>query len=679
MKTSANNPSPENLCAYKNFRNIYTKTLRASKKLYFNANFEKAQKNPKKTWDLIREAIGSDPKNSKISKLTVQGKSIEDPNIITNEFNTFFANAGRNVANSIGETNTKPESFLKANNAPILEFSLTSPGEIVDIIRGFQPKSSYDIDGISMKLLKAVAIEISTPLAHIFNLSLKNAFFPTPLKLSRIVPIHKGGKTEFCDNYRPIALLSSFSKILEKIVSLKLVNHLEYHKLISPCQFGFQRNKNTEHNLLNIVNFISKALNEGDYCIGIFLDLRKAFDVCDHEILFKKLKNKGVIGKSLDWFKSYLSGRRQIVDVNGYKSKQEEIDMSVIQGSILGPILFLVYIDDLPSSSLLETFLFADDTQGLKAGKNLNELIDEVNLELVKWAQWFRSNKMAVNTGKTKFLIFHTRGKKVNLNGKSLVFDNNDPLKPFNPSLVYELERIHDNHKDTSSRSYKLLGVLFDEHLTFNYHIDYLKSKLSKALFCINRIKNFVPQKTLKTIYFSLFHSHLLYCPQIVNCSSKNNIEKIFIMQKKAVRSITNSKYHAHTEPIFSSLKILPYHKIIYKAQMTFFHSFHNKYAPTSFSSNWQLNSDRNPAYELRNATNYFVPPAKYSFFERSPLHLLPKVWNNAGTITLYDNPTTFKIALNDDLLDKNEEIRLNIPLPPTQPPLPHTPPPSTT
>ena len=126
--------------------------------------------------------------------------------------------------------------------------------------------------------------------------------------------------------------------------------------------------------------------------------------------------------------------------------------------------------------------------------------------------------------------------------------------------------------------------------------------------------KNFVPQKTLKTIYFSLFHSHLLYCPQIVNCSSKTNIEKFFTMQKKAIRSITNSNYHAHTEPIFSSLKILPYHKIIYKAQLTFFHSIHNKYAPSSFSSTWKLNSNRNPAYELRNAANYFEPPAKYSF-----------------------------------------------------------------
>ena len=250
----------------------------------------------------------------------------------------------------------------------------------------------------------------------------------------------------------------------------------------------------------------------------------------------------------MKWFKSYLSDRRQIVDVNGCKSKQEDIDMSVIQGSILlGPILFLIYIDDLPFSSLLETFMFADDTQGLKAGKNLPELIDNVNLELKKWAQWFRTNKMAVNFNKTKFIIFHTRGKKVDLDGKKIIFDNNDPSSPFNPDLVCELERIHNNHTDPSSRSYKLLGILLDEHLTFLNHIDYLKSKLSKALFCINRIKNFLPQKTLSTIYQSLFHSHLLFCPLIVNSASKSNIKKNFIMQKKAIRSITNSKPHAPT------------------------------------------------------------------------------------------------------------------------------------
>ena len=262
------------------------------------------------------------------------------------------------------------------------------------------------------------------------------------------------------------------------------------------------------------------------------------------------------------------------------------------------------------------------------------------------------------------------------MENKRIVFDNNDPLAPYNPNLVSELERIHSNHNDPSSRSYKLLGILFDEHLSFNSHVDLIKSKLSKALFCINRVKNFVPQKTLKTLYFSLFHSHLLYCPLIVSCTSKTNQEKIFIIQKKAIRSITNSNSHTHTEPLFTSLKILPYHKIIYKSQLLFFHSIHYKYAPSSFTTTWQKNSDRNPSYALRNANDYFVPPAKLTFFERFPLHTLPKIWNNAGTLTFYNNPTTFKIALNDDLLNGNEANRINIPLPPPTQPTPNLPPP---
>ena len=444
---------------------------------------------------------------------------------------------------------------------------------------------------------------------------------------------------------------------------------MEINKLISPKQFGFQRNKNTEQNLLNVVNYISKAINEGQFCIGIFLDLREAFDVCNHEILFKKLGNKGITGRSLDWFKSYLGGRRQVVEVNGHKSSPESIDMSVIQGSILGPTLFLIYIDDLPSSSLLETFLFADDTQGLKAGKNLPELIDNVNSELKKWAQWFRSNKMAVNTSKTKFIIFHSKGKKLDMGNKSIVFDNNDPSLPHDPNLVTTLDRIHFNHPDPSCHSYKLLGILFDEHLSFSLHIDSLRSKLSKSLYCINRVKNIVPQKTLKTLYFSLIHSHLSYCPLIVSCAPKSCINKLVIMQKKAIRTITNSKANSHTEPLFSQLKILPYHKIIYKAQLLFFHSIHYNYASSTFINSWIKNSERNTQHELRNANEYQIPLAKLSFFTRFPLYTLPKTWNNAGIVTCYSNPTTFKIALNEELLQGNEINRIQIPLP--QPPSP--------
>ena len=252
---------------------------------------------------------------------------------------------------------------------------------------------------MSMQLLKFIANEISTPLAHIFNLSLDSGIFPAGLKLSRTVPIFKSGCPESCDNYRPISLLNCISKILEKMVCTSFVNHLEINKILYKHQYGFQKGKCTEQNLLHVTNFIAKALNEGKYCIGLFLDLKKAFDVCSHKILLEKLKSFGVKNTALKWFTSYLSERMQCVDINGNLSTPRGIDISVLQGSILGPILFLCYIDDLPAATSLLTFLFADDTSGLLAGDSLPDLVDKMNIEIKKLANWFRTNKMAVNIG----------------------------------------------------------------------------------------------------------------------------------------------------------------------------------------------------------------------------------------------------------------------------------------
>jgi hypothetical protein len=171
---------------------------------------------------------------------------------------------------------------------------------------------------------------------------------------------------------------------------------------------------------------VTKALNKGDYCIALFLDLKKAFDVCSHEILFKKIKKFGINGLTLKWFESYLNDRTQVVDIDGVISEPRYINISVLQGSILGPILFLMYINDLPLSTDLKSFLFADDTTGLTSGSSLPQLIDKFNMEIQKLAMWFRANKMCVNTSKTKFIIFHAKGKKVDLGNKRVVFDNNE-------------------------------------------------------------------------------------------------------------------------------------------------------------------------------------------------------------------------------------------------------------
>jgi len=217
-----------------------------------------------------------------------------------------------------------------------------------------------------------------------------------------------------CDNYRPISLLSSVSKVLEKIVAEKLLAHLPTNDLLYNFQVGFLPNRTTEQNLIQIVNYISSALNSNMYCVGIFLDLKKAFDVCSHEILFKKLKKMGVTGDAHTWFCSYLAGRSQCVDIANNFSDFIELAISVIQGSTLGSLLFLCYINDFWSCTEMFSVLFADDTACLGKVPILSDLTNFANRELEKMAYWFRANKMSVNTSKTKFIIFRTHGKQIN-------------------------------------------------------------------------------------------------------------------------------------------------------------------------------------------------------------------------------------------------------------------------
>ncbi len=186
----------------------------------------------------------------------------------------------KNIANSVHNTSILADQYLPPAFDHELSFGTVSQVEVINTIKSMDPKSSLDIMGLSMKILREVGAEISRPLTHIFNLSLSTGIFPESLKISRIVPIHKGGTTDLCDNYRPISLLSTISKVLEKIVSTKLTDHLEVHGLLYSQQFGFRKGKNTEQNLINITNFISQSLNNGEYCIGIFLDLKKAFVTC---------------------------------------------------------------------------------------------------------------------------------------------------------------------------------------------------------------------------------------------------------------------------------------------------------------------------------------------------------------------------------------------------------------
>ena len=647
---------PFNWQQYRTYRNVFNKTVRQSKKLYYLANIERNAKNPKKTWDILRELTTGKKEQPPIEKIKSNGLILTDPPKIANEFNTFFTRVGRNIADSVEPTSREPSDYIPPPNTPLpnLRLDNISQHQIVDIISAMDSKSSTDANGISAKILKTIKYQISEPLSHLFSLSISTGVFPSKLKTSKTIPIFKAGDHTSCDNYRPISLLSSLSKILEKIVANSLVNHLEINNLLYDNQYGFLRGRSTLHNITKLTTKISQDLNEKKFVIGIFLDLKKAFDTVSHDILLSKLKKLGITGTPLKWFTSYLSNRSQFTEIGGFKSSELAIDISVLQGSILGPILFLCFINDLHLATWLLTLLFADDTAVIDSDTDLPALIIRVNGEIQKIANWFRSNKMSVNVSKTKYIVFRPKGQKitVNLDENGVLYNSNEIGQPDDPNKIFKLGRIYNDHPCTNERTYKFLGVHLDEFLSFDTHCTIISNKLARSNFIISRVKNILPIKSLKTLYFALVHPHLLYCLPIYSCTTQKNLKKIFKMQKKAIRLVTKSKNNAPPYPLFADLKILPLEHLISLTCGQLTHSIYHKYAPKSLHNLWITNEQRDNNHELRNAHQLHIPFARTDHVKRLPYFSFPKIWNDLPDFKLTNNATTFKIALKYYLHD---------------------------
>jgi hypothetical protein len=299
--------------------------------------------------------------------------------------------------------------------------------------------------------------------------------------------------------------------------------------------------------------------------------------------------------------------------------------------------------------------MFADDTFALDSGSDLNTVINRVNIEINKMAIWFRSNKLAVNINKTKYMIFRMRGKKIDNNTLSVEYNDNENGEPFDPTLIIPLERYHDNHADMDCRAYKLLGIYLDEHLSFDKHTDHITNKLTRSMYCIKKAENILSIKGMKSLYSALVHSHLTYCPIIMNCISAANKQRIIKVQKKAVRIMTNSKYNEHTAPIFQKYNILPFEKIIKQAKLLFMHSIEYKYAPSAFDNIWIKNNQRAAHQVLRDDDKYYLPQARTDAFKKIPLYSIPEEWNKHNDMRYQNNKITFKWALRAQLLEEIE------------------------
>ena len=539
------NRTAANETKYKNYKNCLVKYIRLSKKMYYSRLLEKHKGDMKQTWGILKRIIRKGSQSHvKPPECFVNEKNrhIRDGTAIANGFNDFFVNVGPKLAAKIDSSacNGSVVDYLSPRNESSMYITPTSEIEVVNIVKQLKGKKSSDINNLDMNFVKQIITSISKPFAHICNMSLNAGEFPDGMKIAKVVPLYKSGDKAFFSNYRPVSLLPQFSKILEKIFCVRMVNFVNKCNLLHESQYGFREKRSTSLALCELVEQLTDAADRKEVSIGVFVDLKKAFDTLNHDVLLRKLEHYGIRGVPLQWLSSYLSNRKQYVKYNGCESSFLGITCGVPQGSVTGPILFILYINDICNASQrLKMVLFADDTNGFCSGKELSDLVKTVNFELQKLNTWFKLNKLSLNIEKTSYMVFANN-----------CIPDVLPIKVGNKVL----NRVYET---------KFLGVYIDCKLKWKCQISSVCSKLSKCLAVLSKATEVLDKKCLKLLYNSLFFPYMNYCCEVWGNAYKSSLATLIVLQKRAIRVICKVKKRDHTNVLFKSCGILPFKDLV--------------------------------------------------------------------------------------------------------------------
>lgn len=603
---------------FQNFSKKLKDDIKRQKSDYYFRMFNCYTKDVKKQWGVINGVLGNSKKKNNIDAVLSTSNSDEllcNNLDIANEFNNFFASVVTNILStsesSDGLDNVEYNSHFQSRTVPRSFFLFpTCPEEVEWIVYSLANNKAPGIDGISSHLVKEVKSLISPILSYIFNLSFQTGIFPDALKTALVVPLHKKGCYKVLDNYRPISLLSVFSKIIEKIVKKRLVSFFNINNIISAKQFGFMEGKSTEDALLNFSTALFDGLNRNCYVSGLFIDITKAFDSVDHDILFDRLRIVGIRGVPLLWFKSYLSGRTQCVKVNGSLSSTLPIVHGVPQGSVLGPLLFLVFINGLCNGDFQGSLTcFADDTALCFTSDNSLELAQSIQRDLDKLKYWFTVNKMVLST-KTKYINFSLRNR--NFSSCEFFFRCKTCLT-LGDSFCEDCIKIEQVH------SIKYLGLILDERVNWKEHIAKMKGYLYAALRKFYFLKYICPRPILKTIYFSIIDSKLRYGISCWGGTYLSTVNPVLICQNKILRVMFGAARRDSVLPIYRYFKILPlrYLYIFRVLRIFYMRGGHIR-------ANFNVYSNR-----LQNLNRVSLPLPKIESFRHFYTYRAPKLFNS--------------------------------------------------
>jgi hypothetical protein len=493
--------------------------------------------NSKKIWGTINEVLNRKNKDQLSDHFVIDNEVTYDKKKIANGFNNYFSTIGPNLAKKIRPSKIHyseyTKKYINGRNIPDFKIPTITSEKILYFARTLNDKRSQGPDQLSSYIMKIAAKTIPNHFASIINLSINNGFVHERFKATTISPIYKADDRTNLGNHRPIALINSCSKLLEKIVSYYVIKHLTANNIFFKNQFGFRPGYSVHHATLKMISIIQRQIDKKKSIGSLFIDLSKAFDLLNHDILFDKLEMYGIKGTYLKWFKSYFFNRKINTKYENELSNNVKLEVGVPQGSILGPLTFNIYVNDI--SSAIDTgdiILYADDTTLLISDDTTDLIAAKIKSEGDKLVDWFLSNKLSMNLKKTKTMYFNPKLSK-NADQK-LTLDN------------IEIEQIGES-PELKTRSFKFLGYHIDEALSYKYHIEHIRKKANIGNFQLNKIKHALNPNTKVLIYFALIHSHLNFGSHLWIDSKKKNIKKLQIIQNKSIRAIHNLQYNAHT------------------------------------------------------------------------------------------------------------------------------------
>lgn len=568
------------------------------KNKFYIETFEKSKTDPKKMWSTLNKIIynrSTNKKSMNIQELNNKNVTVKDSKDISNCLNSYFVNIGEEL-NKNNKSNLNDlkalgtlNKVINSNKQFLNTFKLTDAKEINFILKNkIKTDKSPGIDGITPNNLKVFDGTITDILVKLINNILETGTFPDNAKEALVCPIYKSGDRKNPNNYRPISLLPVLSKLIEHIIKIRLMNHFIDNNFLTKKQYGFIEKSDTLSATIDLTSELYNNINEGFLSSGVFLDMTKAFDLVPHDFLLYKLECYGLKNNALKLIESYLCNRKQRVKVNDEISDYLVIKSGVPQGSVLGPLLFVVYVNDIENIKLNGNIsLYADDTSIFNKDKNADNLVEKTNQDLKEIVNFFKINRLEINEKKTQLMLFTSPQKKFKTNTNFII--NNTALEP--------------------ATCIKYLGLYFDPHLKWENHINFIVKSVAPIIGILFKLKRVIPKPALLNIYYSLVNSRLSYL-NVVWCSGyKTSLNKLGILQNKAVKNIFNLPYRYRTIDLYTKypLKSIDF---LYKFNTIMFirKNLQNRiHSNISFSSNTSNYETRNKSkIQLNNINNNY-------------------------------------------------------------------------